>query len=129
MLFMHGTTEHRAQCKYRHLLLPSDIMEEGSMQPTSGYLRFIIIKCISPTEYIVQPTYHATGHGEEYRRTNRSDEFESFNKQMQIHYKVESNRKALSSLELGQKCVILVREKYYRAEITCIIEKRYELLK
>lgn len=124
MLFMHGTNEHQANCEYRHLLLPSDLMEDSSLQPTSGYLRFNLLKCISPTEYIVQPTYHSTGYGDKYQIFNGSDQFESLDEEFQSYYKNEHNQQVLGALELGQKCVILVRGKYFRAQIIRIFEKR-----
>lgn len=124
MLFIHGTSEHQANCDCRHLLLPSDLMDESSQQPTSGHLRFNLIKCISPTEYIVRPIFHSAGYGEEYRSTNGSDQFESLDEELQTYYKLESNQKVLGALELGQKCVISVQGKYFRAQIVRIFEKR-----
>lgn len=124
MLFMHGTSEHQADCDCRHLLLPSDLLEESSIQPTSGYLRFDLIKCVSPTQYIVRPIYHSKGYGETYENTNESDQFDSIDDQLQAYYREEKNQKVLGTLELGQKCVISMRGKYFRAQIVRIFEKR-----
>lgn len=75
-VFMHGVSEHQGLCSHRHLLLPSDILDE-SEQITSGHLRFNMLKIISPTEYIVRPTSHPTSqHGEKWSTINKSDEFD-----------------------------------------------------
>lgn len=123
-LFMHGVTEHQEMCSQRHLLLPSDILDD-SEPITSGHLRFNVLKIISPTEYIVRPTEHRAGEHETWQTVHNSDEFDEVNERMQAFYKDAANQKVLHTLELGQKCVVQCHEIFYRAEIIAIHEKRY----
>ncbi|XP_031636550.1 putative ATP-dependent RNA helicase TDRD12 [Contarinia nasturtii] len=127
-LFMHGNIEHQATCQYRHLILPSDILI-GDKNDIKNGLRFNVLKVISPTEYIVQPISHADaidniGRYGEWQTFNKSNEFDQFNSELQLHYKNMTNQKMLHTFELGKSCVISIREIFYRAEIMQIIEKR-----
>ncbi|XP_055304540.1 putative ATP-dependent RNA helicase TDRD12 isoform X2 [Sitodiplosis mosellana] len=122
-VFMHGVTEHQAMCSHRHLLLPSDILDDSEPM-ASGHLRFNVLKIISPTEYIVRPTELKAGEHGTWRTINNSDEFDDVNAKMQAYYKDTINQKVLHTLELGQKCVVQCHEIFYRAEIIEIYEKR-----
>lgn len=123
---MHGVTEHQATCRHRHLLLPSDNIEESELI-ASGHLRFKALKIISPTEYIIRPTAHSAGNNEPWKTINNFDEFNKMVSNMQAYYKDPANRKILQKLELGEKCVVeTTHETFERAEIIAIIEKRYE---
>lgn len=126
MLFVHGIYEHQAheQCDYRHLLLPTDHLADDTKQISSGQLRFNVLKVISPTEYIIQPTVHAAGQNEKWQMINSTDEFDNFYKKLQAHYKDEGNQSKLNCLELGEKCVVIALQKFHRAEIIRIIEKK-----
>lgn len=121
-VFMHATNEHQPECKRRHLLLPFDVLSEESNPISNGQLRCNVLKILSPTEYVVQPTAKLT---DKWHIINDSDKFDELNAQMQAHYKEKTNRIVLNSLEMGEKCAIELHEIFYRGEIIGIIEKRY----
>lgn len=123
-IFMHGASEHQANCRHRHLLLPTDVLDDTELL-LNGQLRFNVLQIISPTEYVIRPTAHRTGEKEKWQTINNSNEFDDLNTQMQAYYKDSDNQKALHTLELGQKCVVQLHEIFYRAEIIQIYEKRY----
>lgn len=124
-VFMHATIEHGSECKYRHLMLKSDILTDDENQITSGTLRFHVLKIVSPTEYVVRPIMLSSAENQQdWHIINGSDEFKVFDLQMQAHYKNDDSRKLLESLELGQMCVALWEERFYRAQIIRIIEKK-----
>lgn len=122
---MHGVTDHHTECNYRHLMLKSDILNDEQNQMPSGTLRFHVSKMVSPTEYLVRPIkIKPAGDQQDWSVINGSNEFNAMDLQMQIHYKQSGNQKLLGSLELGQICVALHEEKYYRAQNIRIIEKK-----
>lgn len=120
-IFMHGSNDHQPECKRRHMLVTYDLLDEETNQIENGQLRFNVLKIISPIEFIVQPTEKLK---DKWHIVNNSDTFAELNAKMQKHYKVQANQIALHPLELGQKCVVLIHEIFYRAEIVRIIEKR-----
>lgn len=125
-LFMHGTTDHLniEKCNYRHLMLPSDVLPEDKNPISSGHLRFNVLKIISPTEYIVQLTAHKAEENEKWQIISGSNEFIDFNKGIQAYYQDEVNQIKLDMIELGKMCIVISLQKFYRAEIIEIIEKK-----
>lgn len=124
-VFMHGINEHSLDCKYRHLMLQSDVLNVDENQITSGTLRFLVLKVVSPTEYIVRPmTLSSTGKSQDFSAVNGSSDFKILDLQMQGHYRKLQDTHYLELFELGQVCVVIWREKYYRAQIVRELEKR-----
>lgn len=124
-MFMHGVTDHHTECNYRHLMLKSDILDDEQNQMPSGTLRFHVLKIVSPTEYLVRPMkINLAGDQQNWTEINGSNGFNTMDLHIQIHYKQSKNQELLGSHELGQVCVAMHEEKYYRAEIIRIFEKK-----
>lgn len=122
---MHGVTDHHTECNYRHLMLKSDILDDEQNQMPSGILRFHVLKIVSPTEYLVRPMkINLAGDQQNWTEINGSNGFNTMDLHIQIHYKQSKNQELLGSHELGQICVAMHEEKYYRAEIIRIFEKK-----
>lgn len=118
-IFMHGNANHK-NCRLRHVLLPSDILNNENAF-VNKELRFHLIKVISPTEYIVRPLKIRTGNV--WDEVNGSNEFLGFNMRFSFFYSLNANLKCVETIELGQLCVVVVNDAPHRGQIIQIHEE------
>lgn len=127
---MYGSIEHGTDCSHRHMILSSDIVPESERIIQNGHIRFHVLKIISPTEYVVRPMMQLTENNK-WIDINRSNEFICCDLKLQGLYKNLKSAEKLPGIcdpTLGDKCVVQVDEKFYRAEIIEIDPKKYVFL-
>lgn len=125
-VLLHGTSDHQADCRKRHKLLKSDILEDESNKIDCGTVRFHVLNIISPSEYIVRPTELQTDENT-WKQIEGSNKFVILDAKIQAFYKNANNTKSLIALNLGEKCCIERDNKFYRGEIIEIFSKRYDI--
>ncbi|XP_037028322.1 putative ATP-dependent RNA helicase TDRD12 isoform X2 [Bradysia coprophila] len=122
-----GSCYGQFTCRHRHILTKFD----GSRSdiPQNGFVKFDIIAVRSPVHYTVRLLEHRLSRDVTWTRLNSTADFLSFNMEMMMFFKDDTNRTMHFPIALGDLCAVCVgvdgENLYERGKIIKIEEKKY----
>ncbi len=114
-------------CRKRHILTKFD--RSRSEIPITGYAKFEVIAVRSPVHLTVRLLAHRQPHIKNWTKLQSTNEFASFNIEMQKYFEDEENQVMHLPIALGDMCACVVQlvgeTLYQRGQIVKIEEGKY----